>query len=148
MKEHNSMEKFFSSVEEVIVDENFQAWYFKSSYEAVESWEKFMASRPELDGIVNQAIDFMSRIHIREKQIPKEQSEKALERLRSAMETETQAPVVPMRSSNKRWWMVAAAAILIIGFSIFRFYSQDRKTLATQYGQLSQHILPDGSEVM
>src|SRR6185295_8561409 len=58
-------------------------------------------------------------------------------------------PVKAIKPFRRRWWIGAAAAVLILiaGISYFKF-SYTQPVIETPYGQVSQQDLPDGSRVM
>lgn len=145
------MEKNFTSVEDVLADELFLSWYFKESDEQVQAWEQWLATQPQHQPLVAEAIKAMSQLHISEKNIQENQIVLATDKLNASMDqlAGDDIPVIKMKS-RKRWWMSAAAAILItVGLlATWKFTHTNKETICTAYGQLSQHILPDGSEVM
>jgi ferric-dicitrate binding protein FerR (iron transport regulator) len=146
------MEKSFLNVEDILADESFLSWYFKQSDEKIQTWELWLTNHPEQQPLVDKAISIMSQLHISEKEISENQLLSAVEKLNKQIDeiNRHSVPVLDMQKSRKRWWMTAAAAILIAsaGFFIWKFSGSNKKIFATNYGQLSQHILPDGSEVM
>ncbi len=56
------MFKNFQSVEEIIGDGTFQAWYFRNNPDQVETWEKWMEANPGQSELVNQAIQWMKEL--------------------------------------------------------------------------------------
>src|SRR6266513_773985 len=56
------MEKVFQSVEEILADEIFQAWYLKREAGRVLVWENWMESHPAQRPLVNEAVMCMQNI--------------------------------------------------------------------------------------
>jgi ferric-dicitrate binding protein FerR (iron transport regulator) len=145
------MEKNFKTVEDVLADETFLAWYFSESGETVQAWEKWVAAHPEQQLLVDEAVKFMSQVQLREKELSGDRVDLAAERLNVAVKMQRDATsVVSIERSRSRWWIPVAAAILIlIAGGIFWKYSlSGKETITASYGQLSQNQLPDGSEVL
>jgi len=141
------MDKVFLSVDDVLADEDFLAWYFKGSVKKAATWEQWLADHPDRQPLVNEAIGLLSEIHSQEKEIAAEKVEAAAKKLNAAIEGR-EAPVISIKKPRKRWWLSAAAVLAAVaGLAIWK-YSNSKEVLATNYGQLSQHVLPDGSEVM
>jgi transmembrane sensor len=146
------MQKSFENVEEVISDEMFLSWFYKENDEKAKAWEKWLADNAGYQTIVNEAIELLTALNLQEKAISPLQIEVAYDKLNQKvgeLERESDVPVVTMQSSRKRWWLGAAAAVLILfaGLWVFKF-SSSKPVIATQYGNITQKELPDGSQVM
>jgi ferric-dicitrate binding protein FerR (iron transport regulator) len=95
----------------------------------------------------------MMQLHLRENGPSPARLEEAYKRLDASLdEAEDRGkPVFQLHSTRRRWWMVAAAVlVLFAGVSIWKLTGKtlETKILAANYGQTSKHQLPDGSEVM
>lgn len=143
------MEKTFSTVEDIIADEGFQAWYFKVNEAAVEAWEAMMASDPALIPLVTEAREYMAALSIREREVPAGELEAAEQRFMDRLAHEGAAPVVAMPRRTPRWWW-AAAAVLLIGMSTIWWWNQpaNPELMQTAFGEIRKQQLPDGSTVM
>ena len=142
------MTKHFSSFEDIIADEDFLTWYADRSGDKAIAWKQWLAQHPEHTPLVNEAILYLDSIQLTDKPVKQEQVEAAHHRLMQAIQTET--PVVQMKPRKTRWWMAAAAAVLILiaGTLFWTSREADQLNLNTSYGQVAKHALPDGSEVM
>ncbi|MES1161109.1 MAG: hypothetical protein ABUM51_10155, partial [Bacteroidota bacterium] len=128
--------------EDLLSDESFLAWYFKTGEGQGIAWEKWMADNPDSKELVQEAIEILNSVRIPEKELPAGQSRKAETALMDALETKatTNHPVestiqAPMTSEiaapastsrvtgdnpavalplykDRRW--IAAASILIL----------------------------------
>lgn len=143
------MEKTFSTVEDIVADEGFQAWYFKAHEAAVQAWESRMASDPAMALLVAEARDYMAALAIREQEVPAAQVAVAEQRLMSRLEGESVTPVVALKRRTSRWWW-AAAAVLLIGVSTVVLWNRQSSPamMQTTYGEIRKQQLPDGSTVM
>jgi len=142
------MTKNFQQVEEVIEDEDFQAWYTGQQGFA---WEKWLAENPAQLPLVQQAISFMNDIKVKELSISPEETARAYRQLTERLDNREQeeTPVVPIKRRNFKRWLSAAAAVLLLvaGFAIWQ-YTQRDPSVNTKYGEIATHQLPDGSLMM
>lgn len=146
------MEKFFQSVEEVLTDEAFQAWYFKTDAAKAAAWEQWLEQHPFQQQLVNEAAACMQAIIIREHEIPATQAEASGQRLMNSLSNAStfQPPVIEMdRPRRRNWWWSAAAAVLLVVAGTYLWTSLNgQSSIQTTYGQVTQKQLPDGSEVV
>lgn len=148
------MEKNFQSVEEVLTDEVFQAWYFKTDAAKAQAWEQWLEQHPSQQQLVNEAAACMQAIVIREHQVPSTQVEASGQRLMNSLSNGTsaasEAAVITMNPSRRRnWWWSAVAAILLVIAGTYLWTSlSGQSSIKTAYGQMAQKQLPDGSEVV
>jgi len=145
------MDKNFLSVEDVLADESFQSWYSRRTEQEVTAWEQWIATRPDQQPLVNEAIQFMSQFKLSEKTVSPSQVESAMGKLNKTMTGAAgKTLIIPMHKPRNRWWM-AAASIVLLGITLFgllRFLDHGKASFATNYGQVSTYSLPDGTEVM
>lgn len=145
------MVKGFMNVEEVLADETFQSWFSKENEEQVRIWESWMIANPDQHSLVQEAVTIMEKIDMKENAVPAADIEMAFGKLNEKLgETEnTLSPVFQLKAHRNRWWMAAAAVLIIAGtFSFWKFSNNNKTSIETPYGQISKHQLPDGSEVM
>lgn len=141
------MVKNFQNVEEIIADEAFQAWYYRTNPIGVETWEKWMEANPGQLELVKQATEWMKELKVNESPVSAEQSADAYEKLTLRLDEERGAKVRFM--TRRKWWLSAAAAVLLIATgAIFLKTSTSGPSLGTQYGEISTKLLPDGSTMM
>ncbi|HEX2627739.1 MAG TPA: hypothetical protein VHM26_01965, partial [Chitinophagaceae bacterium] len=107
------MSKHFHEVEEVVADELFLGWYYRQTPEQVAAWEKWLADNPGQQSLVKQAIGFMDSLPKPKLVIPAMETEARLAQLNKRID-ESATPVVSMRPSRKRWWITAAAAVIVL----------------------------------
>jgi ferric-dicitrate binding protein FerR (iron transport regulator) len=140
------LEKKFNTIEDVIADEHFLAWYFKDDEMKAEEWKEWLSQNPQALPLVQESVDCLNAYQLKEKEISSEQIEAAQEKLMNSLNV---APVVPMNLRRSRWWIPAAVAIFLFVIAGFLFWSRDnsKTTLDTAYGTLHQYKLPDGSQV-
>jgi ferric-dicitrate binding protein FerR (iron transport regulator) len=135
----------FNSIEEVIANDHFRAWYFKNDESKAKEWENWLLLNQQYILLVEESIALMNELNIREKELAPEQTLAAFQKLQVALEA---APLIEIRPQRKRWWIPAAAVLLlIVGFAYWN-NSIKKTTLGSSYGTIRQYQLPDGSQVM
>ncbi|HET9431289.1 MAG TPA: FecR family protein, partial [Chitinophagaceae bacterium] len=143
------MTKHFQRVEDILTDEDFLAWYYREDIEKVKSWEQWMKEHPGQQPLVNEAIVFMNEFKMDEAPaINAGGIEQKLQGLHNRL-TELDTPVVKMRITRKRWWISAAAVIVLLAAGIsFWKLTPGKPVIESPYGQLSNNQLPDGSTMI
>lgn len=136
-------------MEEILTDELFQAWYFKTDSQKSQQWQEWLNHHPHQQEMVNAAAACMQDIIIKEHEVPAAKVTVARERLMNALHA-TEAPVVKMGTHRRRrWGWTAAAAIILIAAGSYLWTSLgSQSSIKTAYGQVSTQSLPDGSEVI
>jgi transmembrane sensor len=133
----------YQSIEEVIADDRFQAWYYKNDEPKAEQWEEWLLQNQQYKGLVQESIAWMHEHQLNETEVSSEQVEAAFRKLSGSLN----APVVNM--NRRKWWIPAAAAVIIFLIAGFIFWNKanDKTTLNSTYGAISHYSLPDGSQV-
>lgn len=139
-------------MEELLIDESFLAWYYKTDPHAIVKWNNRLANDPIQRKLADEAVQLLQTITIKEQPVDIQRLKKAELRLadatRVAAENKPATPVVAMRSRTIKWW--AAAAIIFLTSMIVWQYSRTsgKLSIQTAYGETRQDVLPDGSQVM
>ena len=148
------MSENYREPEDLLSDESFLSWYFRSGKEGDTTWELWMAGHPDRTRLVEQAVTLLQATRLPEKAVPAQQmaaAESALFKkigeLSSVPHAATGKSVLPLYRDRR--WMVAAAifVVLAIGLLLAKM-SARRPEIKTAYGQLTNRQLPDGTEVM
>lgn len=146
------MDKKFSDPEDVIADELFLAWYRKESDSKSLAWQDWLETNPQYQPLVEKAISYLDSISIKEKPGSDQKASESLSVLYEKIDQAARTPVIQMKTrTRKTSWMVAAAcAVLVLVSGTIWMLRNDKPTkasYATQYGQLENYELPDGSQV-
>jgi len=141
------MIRSFDQVEDVIENEDFQAWF---AGKQVDGWEEWLMANPAQAELVEEAVEFMKNIRVNEMPVPPELIANAHARLKQRLERDAQTTrVIPIKRNAFKRWIGAAAAILIIATGIYFYkYTSREPSVSTAYGQIASHELPDGSVMM
>lgn len=148
----------FSEPEDLLSDESFLAWYFKTGKADDSKWDQWMAGNPERTLLVKQAVDLLQVTLLRESPVPTEQVQKAETRLldrlveditRPEVRPEVRGDLRPLYSFRRRSRMVAAAVLLILatGLLITVRHRDSQQEWKMEYGQIGRRQLPDGTVV-
>jgi len=143
-----------NTVEELLTDESFLAWYFNTDTEAVEKWNNRIAHDTALRKLTDEAADLLTTIKIKEQSVDAQRlkyaEQKLMETTASAGHSRAAAKVVSMqpRKINIKWW-AAAAIILLSSLGIWQYVRiTNTHAIQTAYGEVRNVTLPDGSQVM
>lgn len=144
------MQKSFENVEEVLEDELFNAWFLKTSNEQVAAWEQLMQANPQNSELVEEAIVLMQQLYIREDGVVRADTDKAYTKLTERLnETgKNTTSVFQLKPRRNRWWMAAAAVFVFAAVITYIKLAAHKESIKSQYGQISTHQLPDGSDVI
>jgi ferric-dicitrate binding protein FerR (iron transport regulator) len=145
------MSNNYAGVEDLLCDESFLLWYFRTDAAAIRQWELWISVDPGNKARAEQAVEFLRSLHLDEKDIPSGQITQAesllLEKIRQVEYRVTTGKKISM--SPRRWWMAAASVILVIAgsYSIYQVLTK-RPELHTAYGEVRENRLPDGTDVV
>lgn len=136
----------FNSIEEVIANDHFQAWYFKKDEAKAREWEEWLLENQPYVPLVKESIGLLNDLSIEEKAPLPEAVDGAYQKLQNALDA---APIVEIKPKRFRWWLPAAAAALIalVGFAWWNG-ATTKTRLGAAYGNIREYQLPDGSQVM
>jgi len=153
------MPKSYAGVEDLLCDEAFLSWYFKTDRRAMRQWERWIADNPGSRSRIQQAVEFIQSLHVQEEEMAAgritRNERMLLEKIRafsfSAPVNTFTAPVSNFKppAFKMKWWM-AAAAVLVLATGIYgvQYWLLHQSELNTAYGEIKDNKLPDGTEVM
>ena len=146
------MDAPINSIEDLISEDSFLAWYFQTDPQAVEKWNNRIANDPIQRKLVDEAVQLLQHISIKEKPVDAQRLKIAQEKLAKAIsvanDSQPATPVVSMRSRHTKWW-AAAAIIFVTSLGIWQYIrTTGNLIMQTAYGETRQETLPDGSQVM
>jgi ferric-dicitrate binding protein FerR (iron transport regulator) len=135
------------NVNDILQNQQFLDWYFRTSPETISDWEAILNNHPDWRPAVEEAIEWLQNMQLKETSIAQAQVEASYVRLQQSLGELSESKVVSMRSRAMRWWMASAAAIILVVAGIWMFNGPKPNSIQTQYGEVSAKVLPDGSEV-
>ena len=141
------MIRSFERLEDVIENEDFQAWF---AGKQVAGWNEWLTANPSQAVLIEEAVAFMKDIRVNEVPVPADQIANAYAQLKERLNNEShETPVISIKRNRLKRWIAVAAAVLILaaGFSFWKYSHRD-PSVRTAYGQIASHQLPDGSVMM
>jgi len=141
------MSKSILGTEDLLCDETFLSWYFRTDVRAIKQWEQWIEDNPGSGHRVQQAVDFLSSLTLKEESFTREQVTRSERILLEKIRKVAKGRIAPI-SLSRRWaWIAAASIILAVGVAGI-YTSERRAEWHTAYGEVADNSLPDGSEVM
>jgi ferric-dicitrate binding protein FerR (iron transport regulator) len=159
------MSKKYIGVEDLLLDETFLSWYFRTDEHWFRQWEAWMASDPQRRARARQAVAFLRTLTLEEKAIPADAITQSESLLLARIKEAEQRVVLPVpgvpanrileggRSAGhnrvRRLW-VAAACMLLVAAGIYTLVKLPRvpPVVHTAYGEIKENRLPDGTTVV
>lgn len=135
------------SVGDFIRDEYFQTWVFNQGDESVAVfWEGFLLSHPEMREVVDEARRALRSIQFSNYSLSDADTTALWNRIHD-LESGSE---FNLKRTNREWYRVAVAAVLITVTSIVYFWGENTawKEFHTAYGETRNVVLPDGSSVV
>lgn len=143
------MEMNIKNVDELLTDDGFLAWYFKTDQAKIAFWDNVSKNSPEQKKWIDEAVLFIETIRMKEgTATDTEKAESSLFEKINAINSGQTAPLVHLKDRRK-WlrWVAAAVFIVIIGFSAYKYLQPGKPGFETGYAEVRQEFLPDGSQV-
>jgi ferric-dicitrate binding protein FerR (iron transport regulator) len=142
------MSNNYSGVEDLLCDESFLLWYFKSDAAAIRQWELWISVHPDNKTRAEQAVEFLQSIRLEDNIVSSGQITQAesqlLEKIRQVENSGKRIHLSP-----RRWWMAAASVILLVAGSYATYHwLSESPELRTAYGEIRENRLPDGTDVV
>jgi ferric-dicitrate binding protein FerR (iron transport regulator) len=138
----------YSQPEDLLADDSFLSWYFKTGGGEAAAWEEWMAADAFNRELALQAVELLELTRLPERKIPGEQVRQASERLMAGIaDAAYPSRRLPFYVGSR--WIAAACflVVLVTGVLLYRAYRSRAAEIRTEYGQLGEQLLPDGTEV-
>jgi len=142
----------YTTPEELLTDESFLSWYFRTVKDSGDDWDNWMKASPERRRLVNEAVALLEAVRLPEVEpggVDSNRLQAAEEALFSKLTEVSAGPgYKPQRLYGARRWMVAAVLLLLLaGAVVVTVRIAGHSELRTSYGQIAQDQLPDGTHV-
>jgi ferric-dicitrate binding protein FerR (iron transport regulator) len=142
------MQQRYTRPEDLITDEAFLAWFYKTDEPMAAAFEKRLAGDPALKKLAEEAASLLQSMTIPEKPVPAGQLNRAEQRLMSSIKAP--APVVKRSFPTKKalWWSAAAAVLIAATIGLWQYLTPPCSlSYKTQFSEIRSETLADGSEV-
>jgi transmembrane sensor len=142
------------TTDDFIRDDAFLAWVRHPAPDTDRVWQTFLTNHPDRRANLEAARQFVLAIRFDEQLTPTEQRQ-LWQTIRQATDQPTRSlPALPepgrgWRLGTRQWTRVAAVltAGLLLGAGSYVYLSRQSTVVATEYSQLRQLTLPDGSAI-
>jgi transmembrane sensor len=148
------MSEINTGIEELLSDDSFLSWYFRTDPAGIRKWEEWMAANAANRALALQAAECLGTLRLQERPLDPIQLTQAIRRLlesikRSEKESVSEKKYVYTRIPIRLRWVAAASVLLLAAGLYGRHESASRKSsLITAYGEVRNSLLPDGTEVV
>ncbi len=136
-----------ANVNDILSNQQFLDWYFATTPESIVNWEVTLDKHPEWQPAVKDAVEWLQSIRVEEKSPDRAQVKMAYSKLQHSLKSNETEGVVVFSKQVKRWWFASAAAVLLAFAGVWFFNDGKNNSINTRYGEISEKVLPDGSEV-
>ena len=130
---------------ELAQEDAFIRWVQEGGGRQSKEWEEWLARHPEKEREVAEARLLIQAIVIKEGALSQERIDGLWKKIDDASKPATVSANTP-RVKVYRWLGYAAAAIALLA-AFFFLRPEGAATVKTAYGQITEHLLPDGSRV-
>jgi ferric-dicitrate binding protein FerR (iron transport regulator) len=147
------MHKTHEKVEDVLTDERFLTWYFSVPDNESDNWQTMLEADPHLQSLNNEAKIIMKQLHFEERCASENEIAEAYRKLKEKISENSRgkkSPVISMKMKRKRWWLAAASIVILAlgSIAVWNSFSNVTKTThKTEFGQIIEQKLPDGTKV-
>jgi ferric-dicitrate binding protein FerR (iron transport regulator) len=152
------MSKKYAGVEDLLSNESFLSWYFRTDTYDIRHWEAWMAENPDHRSRADQAVAFLKTLSFDERELSAGQMTLAERRLLQKIHDAGSKPGNPGRtplrsiipiSARRRWTIAASILLVAAGLYTFRVLSTRAvPELHTTFGEVAENRLPDGTRVV
>ncbi|WP_276503726.1 FecR family protein [Terrimonas pollutisoli] len=138
------------NIDELLCDDGFLAWYFKTDQTKIVFWDNLVKNDPEQKKLVDEAVEILEAIKIKEggTAIDTDKAESRLFERINQFNPRPTAQLVPLKGRRQLLRWVAAAIILVtVGFGLYKYFQPGKPVIETRYAEIRKESLPDGSQV-
>jgi len=144
------MREHYSQPEELLADDSFLNWYFKTGEEESSAWDEWIAAAARNKELTSQAVELLELTRLREKTVPAERIRHASDRLLADIKKNSLSEAAYRRRRLPvygRWIAAACLLGMLVAGGFYWAKRSGRSEIRTEYGQLGDQVLPDGTEV-
>ena len=142
------MENIFTNSEQIIADERFAGWYFKTDEQHISDWESYLSAHPHITPLVNEAISLMQQLGT-EKNVGVERLQAAEKRLLYSIQQNNNKGILrKIRHARTAWIAAASVIIMLLAGAGYYWFSGKSASVKAAYGEIMEKVLPDGTRVL
>lgn len=134
------------TVSDFVMDENFRAWVWQPTDESNLFWRSWIANHHDRREEVEEAIDLLKKLTFPDYSLTEQEISSTWINIRDSSHDDKGVYSAP---KSNRWWMAAAAGVLIaLGSYLYIWDSSNTIRYETSYGETRTVLLPDSSTVI
>ena len=137
--------KKYNTINDFLEDASFENWALQNNGTDINFWEFWIANNPDKEELVNKAKDLILGFSFDKKFVNKEKVALEWEKLEAKIQAKKVAPKRKVRFL--RQFSAAASILLLISLSFYFTNSDDKVTHKTDFGEILNIKLQDGSDV-
>jgi ferric-dicitrate binding protein FerR (iron transport regulator) len=139
------IKKKYTDINDFLEDASFKNWCLQINGTDINFWEFWVANNPEKDALVNKARDLVLGVSFRKNLVSSDKVAVEWKKLEAKIQSNEKRPKRKIRFLSR--FGVAASVLLFISLSIYFVSSKTKVTHKTNYGEILNIKLQDGSEV-
>ena len=139
------LKKEYNSINSFLEDASFKNWVLQNNGTDVNFWEFWIANNPEKEELVNKAKDLVLGVSFDTKLVSQEKVAFEWKKLEAKIQAKKTTPIRKVRFL--RQFSIAASVLLLISLSFYFVNSNSKVTHKTNYGEILNIKLQDGSNV-
>jgi transmembrane sensor len=133
----------YTQPEDFLTDDSFLAWHYKTNTGDIAKWDEWIAADAQRKTMVLNAVKLLEGLKIGEKEIPFQQVDVAkISLIQSIQSGSSHHPRI-----SRFIWIAAAAVLIAGGFFLAKTLVATKPAIKTNYGEIKEQKLPDGTEV-
>ena len=132
--------------EDFAANESFQRWVLNCKETDDRFWRRWVGEHPEKQFVVDEARQLVCSFRFEEHRPSEGQAQVVWERIQAQTLSNPRKVILFSRPFLGK--IAAAISLLVIGAAIWTLYAPSYKTYTTNYGEMLEIQLPDGSQVI
>lgn len=145
--------KTYTTIQDLLEDPSFNEWVRNPRSVNGAKWTSWLNEHPTNQVLVDEAKDIIIGINFKKEKVLKEKVDSEWEKLEKKLQSiqnqklENQVKT-KTRLTNVKYISVAASLLLLVSISVFTFSLFSKVTHKTNYGEMLNVVLDDGSTVI
>ena len=142
------IKKQYNTINDFLEDVSFKNWALQNNGTDINFWEFWIANNPEKNELVDKAKDLVLGVSFNKDLVSREKVAFEWEKLEAKIQKKTKAPKAPKEKVRfLRKFSAAASILLLFSLSLYFLKSNSKITHKTNYGEILNIKLQDGSDV-
>ena len=142
------IKKQYNTINDFLEDVSFKNWALQNNGTDINFWEFWIANNPEKNELVDKAKDLVLGVSFNKDLVSREKVAFEWKKLEAKIQKKTKSPKAPKEKVRfLRKFSAAASILLLFSLSLYFLKSNSKITHKTNYGEILNIKLQDGSDV-